>query len=60
MGAGDRPRAPRKNNRIFAEYDRPVHRGGRTEAGHRLMLVAEYASRHPWIRFDHDIADGGE
>jgi hypothetical protein len=39
---------------IFAETT-GVHRGGRTEEGHRLMLVAEYASRHPWIRFNHDI-----
>ncbi|HYV18385.1 MAG TPA: phytanoyl-CoA dioxygenase family protein [Verrucomicrobiae bacterium] len=44
---------------IFAETT-GVHRGGRTEAGHRLMLVAEYASRHPWIRFDHDIAGPDE
>jgi hypothetical protein len=41
---------------IFAETS-GVHRGGRTEEGHRLMLVAEYASRHPWVRFDHDILD---
>lgn len=42
---------------IFAETT-GVHRGGRTESGHRLMLVAEYASRHPWIRFNHDIVNG--
>lgn len=41
---------------IFAETS-GVHRGGRTEEGHRLMLVAEYASRHPWVRFDHDILE---
>jgi hypothetical protein len=41
---------------IFAETS-GVHRGGRAEEGQRLMLVAEYASRHPWVRFDHDIAE---
>jgi hypothetical protein len=39
---------------IFAETT-GVHRGGRTEEGHRLMLVAEYSSHHPWVRFGHDI-----
>jgi len=43
---------------IFAETT-GVHRGGRTEEGHRLMLVAEYASRHPWIHFNHDIKRNG-
>src|SRR5262249_50767458 len=36
---------------VFAETS-GIHRGGRTEQGSRLMLVAEYASHHPWIRFD--------
>jgi hypothetical protein len=39
---------------VFAETS-GVHRGGRNRAGARLMLVAEYASRHPWVRYDHDI-----
>lgn len=39
---------------IFAETS-GVHRGGRNTAGVRLMLVGEYASHHPWERYDHDI-----
>ncbi len=41
---------------FFAETS-GVHRGGRTEEGHRFMLVAEYAGYHPWHRFSHDVED---
>lgn len=41
---------------IFAETS-GIHRGGRTQKGYRLMLVAEYSSHHPWVKFDHDMTE---
>lgn len=39
---------------IFAETSW-VHRGGRNTSGVHLMRVGEYASHHPWERYDYDI-----